>query len=224
MAASIDLAAARRLLGADLLGPEEIRAAFDFVPPTPPIPYAESELAAAAPGGEMLLLRVDHDRSTPLSLSRLIERFPAAFDSRLLRNSGYLLKDEWGIALEPLAGSEHCSAGWVLVRKQVLDETRNLPYDEQDQQIARYAADLGLPAALICRRSAVEIAYDLIVYHSARGVRLLGQAWDWSTSRTLDNGYLNVGSFGENGMQILSYSPPVHHGALGVCPVRLPAR
>ena len=68
------------------------------------------------------------------------------------------------------------------------------------------------------RRSAVEIAFDLIAFQSARGVRLLAEGWDWSASRTFDGGYLNVGHFDERGMQIFSFSPGVRHGKLGVCP------
>jgi hypothetical protein len=222
MPARIDLPAARRVLGSDVLGPDEVRATFGVRLSPPPIPYSESELETAAGVGECLVLRVDHDPHEPLTLLRLIESFPAAFDQRFLRKMGYQLKEEWGIELEPLATSATCPPGWMLVRKHILDDSRNLAYDEHTQLLERYAGKLRLPSGSIRRRCAVEIVYDLLLFWRARDERLLVATWDWSGSRTIDGGYLNVGGFGAGGMQVLSYSPAVRHGALGVCPSRLP--
>ncbi|HUI24771.1 MAG TPA: hypothetical protein VL403_01705 [Candidatus Kryptonia bacterium] len=222
MSGTIDLATAQRVLGRDVLGPDEVGAAFGGGPAIPPIPYSVAELEAAVPAGECLVLRAERDSHGPLTLLRLIERFPDAFDQRLLRTMGYQLKDDWGIELEPRAATDVCVAGWILVRKQILDASRNQPYVEQISALARYATQLGVPPSRVRRRSAVEIAYDLILYRAARGERLLADTWDWSNSLTVDAGYLNIGGFGKDGMQILSYSPAVRHGALGVCPARLP--
>lgn len=224
MAGSVDLGAARRVLGGDVLGPDEVRDVFGVVVSAPPPPYSVAELEFAAQGGEALIFHIDRDTSGPLTLQRLIERFPDAFDPRLLQKTGYQLKDDWGIELEPLAKTETCATGWVLVRKEILGVTRNLAYGEQDAVLARDAANERSVVSVLRRRTAIEIAYDLILYHRARRERLLHQTWDWSSSRTLDAGYLNVGGFGPQGMQVLSYSPAVRHGALGVCPVRLPHR
>jgi hypothetical protein len=46
--------------------------------------------------------------------------------------------------------------------------------------------------------------------------------WDWSSSRTIDGGFLNLGRFNDAGMQVFSYSRAVRHGQLGVCPTRDP--
>ncbi len=222
MPASSDLVTARRVLGPDVVGPEEVRAALAVAVVAVPIPYSIAELEGAAAVGEALILHVDRDANGPLTLLRLIERFPACFDARFLRTMGYQLKDDWGIALEPRAGTDTCTPGWLLVRKTILDPTRNLAYDGQNAQLAHYAQQLKVSPSSVRRRSAIEVVYDLIVYQAARGERLLADAWDWSTTGTLDAGYLNVGGFGTNGMQILSYSSAVRHGALGVCPVRTP--
>jgi hypothetical protein len=222
MVQPIDLSEARRLLGSDVLGPDEVRATFGVTVPAPPLPYALAELEIAAAHGEALIYHTHRDAAGPLTLQRLIERFPEVFDARLLRQTGYQLKDDWGIALEPLAQSETCVPGWRLVRKRILDETRNRVYAEQEDALAQCAANLHLPPKVLRRRSAIEIAYGLLLYHATRGERLLAREWDWSSSRTLDAGYLNVGGFGPQGLQVLSYSPAVRHGALGVCPARLP--
>ncbi len=222
MLSTVSLEAARSILGADVLGVHEVASVFGADVGLSPIPYSAADLEVAATAGECLILRLDRDEAGPLTLLRLIERFPRDFDQRLLRTAGYLLKDDWGIQLEPLAATDTCAAGWTLVRKAILNETRNLPYEEQESALGQYAATLGIPRPCLRRRSAVEIAYDLILYQHARGERLLASTWDWSASRTVDSGYLNVGGFGRDGMQILSYSPAVRHGALGVCPVRRP--
>jgi hypothetical protein len=222
MPVSSDLVTARDILGPDVLGPEEVHAALAVPAVAVPIPYTVAELEGAAAADEALILHVDRDATGPLTLLRLIERFPACFDARFLRKMGYQLKDDWGIALEPRAGTDTCAPGWLLVRKTILDPTRNLAYDGQNAQLAQYAQQLNVSSSSVRRRTAIEIVYDLIVYHAARGERLLAEAWDWSTTGTLDAGYLNVGGFGASGMQILSYSSAVRHGALGVCPVRTP--
>lgn len=214
---------ARAILGGDVLGPEQVRAAFGCIPKTAvPFEFTRAQLQAARAAGEMLVLRVAHlSDNTALTLLELVGRFPQAFDQRLLRQAGYQLKDDWGIELEPLAATETCAVEWALVRKQILDDSRNLAYDEQAAVLQRYAETLHIPAAAVRRRTAIEAVYDTVLYFAARGVRLLENAWDWSASRTVDGGYLNVGGFGSSGMQVLSYSTAVRHGALGVCPTRL---
>ncbi|HVN83670.1 MAG TPA: hypothetical protein VMW17_02375 [Candidatus Binatia bacterium] len=216
-----DLTTARRLLGTDVLGPDEVRAAFGVAIAAPAIPYTPAELEAAA--GEFLVLRIARDEQQSLTLNRLIERAPEAFDQRLLRKMGYQLKDDWGIALEPLAASDTCNVGWSLVSKQPIASTLNLTYGEQDAALARWATERRVPPTGVRRRTAVEIAYDATLFSVARGERLLADSWDWSRSCTLDGGYVNIGGFTDAGMQILAFSPAVRHGGLGVCPVRLPS-
>jgi len=222
---------ARAILGGDVLGPAEIAATFGGAAAGdgPSIPFTRDELSAAHAGGEMLVLRVARVGDTPLTIRHMTERHPAAFDAKLLHQVGYQLKDEWGIALEPLAATEICTPGWALVRKSILDDSRNLPYDAQDEPLHSYAGTLayvraahteGVPRVAVARRSAVEAVYDTLLYFAVHKVRLLEKAWDWTSSRTIDGGYLNVGGFGPRGMQILSFSKAVRHGGLGVCPAR----
>jgi hypothetical protein len=217
MARTTELTRARSILGGDVLGPEEIDRAFGAASGldaalVSTVPFAEERLVSAAQRGELLVLRAASANGHPLTLLRLIERFPDAFDARFLKSMGYQLKSEWGIELEPLAATDTCRAGWALVRKTVLPESCNLSHEEQQEKLA--ASKEGG----VRRRSAVEIAFDLLAFHSARGERLLADCWDWSGSRTIDGGYLNAGHFDERGMQIFSFSPGVRHGKLGLCP------
>jgi hypothetical protein len=216
---------ARAILGDDVLGPDEVALAFGLPPGAtpPPVPFAADELASAASAGEMLVLRTaEAPAQRPLTILSMVERFPAAFDQKLLRQVGYQLKDEWGITLEPLAATATCQPGWALVRKDVLDESRNRAYDEQEAVLQRYAESGASRTSVTRRRSAVEAVYDTVLYFSAREKRLLAKSWDWCASRTIDGGYLNVGGFAPAGMQILSFSRGIRHGGLGVCPTRQP--
>jgi hypothetical protein len=223
VSAVVSLVEARAILGDDLVGPDEIGRAFGAVPPPPSIPFTREALAAAQQANEVLILRVATvNGGTALTILHMIERLPQAFDQKLLRQVGYQLKDDWGITLEPLAATETCAPGWALVGKEILDETRNLLYDDQEALLRRYAERRGVPSASVRRRRAVETVYDTALYSAARGVRLLEKTWDWSSSRSIDGGYLNAGGFTANGMQILSFSRAVRHGGLGVCPTRQP--
>jgi hypothetical protein len=223
MSATVNLDEVRAILGDDLLGPREVERAFGTAVPRAGerIPFARDELIAARRQGEMLILRLASvGEQTPVTILHMLERFPEAFDKKLLRQVGYQLKDEWGIALEPLAASDICTPGWALVRKEILGDSCNLTYDEQGEALGRYAATLKVPATALRRRSAVEAVYDTLLYFVTRNTRLLEKTWDWSGSRTVDGGYLNVGGFTSTGMQILSFSRAVRHGGLGVCPTR----
>lgn len=225
MSTALSEEAARAILSDDVLGPREVEAVFGVGvhgETLPHMPFSREALIAAKQAGEMLIARVSHGRGgTPLTLLQMVLEFPDAFDKRLLRQVGYQLKEEWGIELEPLAATDTCAPGWALVRKEVLDASRNLAYDEQDTALRAYATSMG--ATTVRRRSAVEAVYDTLLYFGARRTRLLEKTWDWTGSRTLDGGYLNVGGFSSSGMQILAYSRAIRHGGLGTCPTRGPA-
>lgn len=169
--------------------------------------------------GEMLLIpRIAEAGGKPLTIASLVERYPEAFESRLLKQVGYQLKEEWGILIEPLSLTETPAPGWAVVAKRPLARTLNRTYEEQTRILDEWASPWTQDGWTVRRRRAVEIVYDLILLWKIRGERLLEKQWDWSTSRTVDRGIVNVGGFGLRGMEILAYSAAVRHGALGVCP------
>ena len=226
MKSGTPLQGAREILARDVLGLEEIRSVFGAVEGIDPtaattVPFSTAELELAKRAGEFLVLRAARASGEPLTLLRLIRQFPDAFDRSFLDKMGYQLKSEWGIALEPLAAVDTCRPQWALVRKHIWEETQNLAYEEQALRLQAYGAQHA-GRGMVRRRTAVEIAFDVIAYHRVRGVRLLHDSWDWSSSHTVDGGYLNLGHFDEKGMQVFAYSPGVRHGKLGVCPNRDP--
>jgi hypothetical protein len=138
-------------------------------------------------------------------------------DPKVHTGVGYSLRDEWTIDTQPFANADTCAAGWWLVRRAPLPSTCNRVYRAQDDALATLAPPAnGRPP----RRSAVEIAFDTLVWHRARGERLLAEAWDWSRSPSNDQGYAALGEFGERGLGVIAYSRAVRFGTLGVCPQR----
>lgn len=220
-----DIAHALEILGPDVLGPEAAAEALgtplDGLPAATralaaAVPFSSGELEQAAKEGQMLVFRVDADAAGPWTIQRLIERFPAAFETRPLTQVGYALRDEWGITREPLAASETCAPGWHLVCRAPLRESLNLSYFQQDTVIRRFAGG----ATAVRRRTAVEAVYDLVLKREIGGERLLAETFDWTSSRTVDAGYLYVGGFGDEGLSVIGFSAAVRHATLGVCPTR----
>mgnify|MGYP007059385535 FL=1 len=215
---------ARSLLGDDCIGPADVEAALGSEPDSaPPVPYSEAELQAAKKEGDLLIFRTATAGGARLTIAALTERFPQCFESGLLKGAGYALKNEWGILLEPIADLDTCTTGWALVSTDVLPPTLNLSFDEQEEMLGKHLAESGLGDVGVRRRTVVEAVYDTVIVFAARKRRLLEKTWDWTSSRTEDGGWLQVGGFGTKGMQIVSYSRGTRHGALGTCLTRQPA-
>lgn len=217
---AITVAEARSIFGPRMLSPDDVAevlsvrtdAAGEGV-----VPYDRSTLEAARSRGDILVYRIATDGAEPLTVLRLLERFPETVQAQLLKGVGYQLKDEWTVASEPFAAAETCRPGWRLVHGTPVPATCNCSYDQQDVALARYAETLGVGGRLV-RRSAIEIVYDTIVLRRAHGTRLLEHVWDWSSTPTQDGGYATVGEFGDDGLKVVGYSRAVRFGTLGVCP------
>ncbi len=219
------IADARALFGDDLLGPEDVARVLATDPGRlsagdpallDAVPYAAATLRAARERGHLLVFRTPTDGDVPLTVLRLLERFPGAIQAKLLKGVGYLLKDEWTLDQEPFAGRDTCRLEWRLVHRALVPETRNLSYALQDVALARYAASLGL-AGTLRRRSGIAIVYDTILFARARGARLLEHTWDWSDTPTADGGYVTAGELSSDGLRVLGYSRAVRFGTLGIC-------
>lgn len=215
------IADARSIFGAFLLSPEDVARVLGISAPLAAeagtVPYDRVQLERARTRGDFLVYRVETDGTHPLTVLRLLERFPETVQPQLLKGVGYQLKDEWTVSGEPFAGAETCRAGWGLVHGSPVPSTCNLNYDQQDAVLARYAESLGL-AGRLSRRSATEIVYDTILLRRAHGTRLLERAWDWSRTPTRDGGFVTVGEFAQDGLKMVGYSRAVRFGSLGVCP------
>jgi hypothetical protein len=215
---------ARTLFGPFLLAPDDVGTLLSVDPKAfaggsedglASVPYARPVLEAARRRGDVLVYRVASDVQGPLTVVRLLERFPETVQAQLLKGVGYQLKDEWTVDGEPFASTETCRPGWRLVHQAPVPATCNLNYEQQDAALETYGASIG---AAVTRRSAIEAVYDTVLLRRAHGTRLLERAWDWSDTPTQDGGFITVGEFGEDGLRIVGYSRAVRFGTLGVCP------
>src|SRR5262245_24183886 len=218
---------ASRALGDAVLGAKEIAGALGFDPlatltaeeraSVDRVPFTPAELAMARSRGEFLVLRVPRDPEGPSTMLRLAARIAGGLDPRVHKGVGYLLRDEWTVDDQLFATQETCAPGWYLVQRDPLPATLNRAYREQDAVLDTLEPGRpGVPR----RRSAVEIAWDTLLWQRARDERLLARAWDWSRSESADGGLAALGEFGPQGLGVIAYSRAVRFGTLGVCPQR----
>ena len=221
------LADAAAVLGTSVLGPAELERALGDHPlavltdderrSVARVPFSRADLERARTDGELLVLRVPRDPEGPLTMLALSRRLAGGLDPKVHTGVGDMLRDEWTIDTQPFATTDSCTAGWWLVRRTPLPTTLNRGHRVQDDVLAGLGPVVeGRPG----RRSAVEIAFDTLLWHRVRGERLLAEAWDWSRSPSNDQGYAALGEFGERGLGVIAYSRAVRFGTLGVCPQR----
>lgn len=220
---SLTIAQAKEILGADAVVPEELEAVLGApIGPVPALPFTAADLESARKDGALLVYRCARAGSAPVTIAHLVSTVPAAFREKILRGSGYQLKNDWGILLEPLAESDTCQDGWALFSADLLPATRNLAYHEQDTALQEYRAANGLDEQDARRRTAVEAVFDSVAFFAVHQRRLLAQSWDWTSTATEDRGILQVGGFGAEGLEVIGYSPGIRHGQLGACWTRQP--
>jgi len=216
---------AHALFGSSFLGPEDVGRLLSVAPAKltadshalESVPYSRAQLDAGRARGDLLTFRTASDGSAPLTLMRMLKRFPETVLPQLLKGVGYQLKDEWTVSQEPFAVSATCRPGWRLVHRSPVPATCNLNYEQQSVALEHYAGSLGLQGKL-SRRSAIEAIYDTVLFKRAHGTQLLERAWDWSDTPTQDGGFVTVGEFGSDGLRIVGYSRAVRFGTLGICP------
>lgn len=223
----VGLDKARTLLDGAVLGPAEIQRALGFDPlavlddreraEVSRLPFTDDELKAAQSAGSLLVLRVARDPSGPITMLRLAERIGNALDPKVHKGVGYQLRDEWVIDGQPFAEQEAPVTGWRLVSR--LPDTRTLgkTYRLQDRAVESLTKST---TRCPVRRSAVEIAWDTLLWREVSGHHLLSAHWDWSRTETDDNAFVALGGFGPDGLGVIGYSGAVRFGTLGIFPQR----
>lgn len=202
---------ARRLFGDDLIDHEALGALLGANAPdaTPEIPFERQVAESARASGCLLLYRPAALRDgRRLTLATLAEIGSGREDGL----AAFSAEDPWFVH-DPTVNLEAAEEGWALVSPEPWAETLNQTYSQGEEALRSRAG-----SAPWRRRRAAEIALDTLAYASARGRRVLVDRWDWSSTPSLDGGLLNLGGFREAGLDVLSYSRAVKHGALGICP------
>ena len=209
---SLSITDARRIFGARLLGPDHVAKLVGGIAPAPEaLDLSAAEAEALAHAGCGLVYRAAETvDGRPITLARLHECTSAD------RSRGFRGEEPWFLDL-PSALEETPEAGWAIFFREPWAETRNRTVDAGDA-----AMHLRAGTTPWRRRRSVEIALDCFMALAA-GDRLLEHAWDWSATPSTDGGFLNLGGFGSAGMEVVAYSRPVKHDALGICPTLVPS-
>lgn len=137
---------AKKIMGNNLIGPEELNAirdrfAVSLPSAIPPLPY-DAELLAERRNDSLLVFGPDCDaEGTPLTLVRLRERFGTDPD----KSEPCFYNQDWYLR-EPFARDATLENRWYLIRKQVLQNSRGAPPEQ-----AKRALQPGeqLPSALL---------------------------------------------------------------------------
>lgn len=127
-----ELQEARELLGADFLGPEEVKKAFGLeIEETdlPELPYTSEDLEKAKERGEMLVLRVNFDHEgNPLTMERMQTLLQPSFTKE--GKGQVLLNTDW-YKNEPFFTQDTPKLEWKLISKDVLPTSTSKNYIDQ---------------------------------------------------------------------------------------------
>ena len=218
----------QELFGKDFLGPEALKKTWgvdlteEELQEIEHIPFSQEDLEKAKELGMMLVLRLPHNKEQkPLTIKQMRETFsqedplgdPQKKKSRVVWNQDWYNDEDFATKTTP-------KLGWGLVTKEVLAESKNKNWDEQQEVLEKWASDNGIDPKTIHRRTPVEVAFDTITYYGANQDSLLESSYDWTSVRSSDGKFVFVGYFDSGGLRVSSAARGNRYSALGVCPAR----
>ncbi|MCM8782688.1 MAG: hypothetical protein NC828_06560, partial [Candidatus Omnitrophica bacterium] len=202
----------------------------------PPLPYTERDLQIAKERGEMLVLRPEDmlvgGRMVPLTLIGLRELFRkdplGKLKAVIYSSSTKTGTDMWysyqKFATEPIVGGrKQIRLGWYLVKKEVLNGSLYISWNNQQFLLKQYEDGLraeGAKNVSVMRRTALEAVYDVLLYYVNTGEKLLANVYDWTLTPESNGNLVYVGIFIANGLHISSKPPEYPNPLTGVCPSR----
>ena len=166
--------------------------------------------------GFMVVLRVDtlagkekNDKDMPVTIKNLCTKFPLFYNQ------------DWYNTNEPFAEKPLSGIEWGIVKKEILDESKNKNWDEQEEILKTWADAHHIDQKLVRRRTPPETVYDILAYYQTHNQRILEKDWDWTSVRSSDGDFVRVGYFNVYGLGGVCGSARVDRGStLGVCPAR----
>ena len=228
---AIDFLEAKEIMGKDFLGPEAVETTFGIklsdeeLEQVENIPFTPEELEQAKELGMMLVLRIPHDKDKkPLTLNRIREILagedklgdPQKKKSKLFyRQPG----DGW-YKDETFATDSVMDFGWGLSKKEVLEESLSKNWDEQEEILKKWAEENNIDLKTIRRRTPIEATYDTMLYYGANKETLLEGTYDWTSVQSSGGGFVDVGGFDSDGLDVSCDSRGNRDSGLGVCPAR----
>lgn len=162
--------------------------------------------------GFMVILRSPGTKVEGKLVSTTIENLRKKYAS--------LFYDQDWYNTEKFATTDEVDFGWSIVKKEVLEESRNQNWDEQEGILKEWAKDHKVDPRFVTRRKPVEIIHDILAYYEARKARILEKDYDWSGTESSDGDSVHVGHFASGGLRVTLGSRGLATSPVGVCPSR----
>ncbi|MEK7589453.1 MAG: hypothetical protein AAB479_02405 [Patescibacteria group bacterium] len=137
-----------------------------------------------------------------------------------LRKKFPLFYDQDWYDEEKFATEEVIELAWSIVKKELLEETRDKNWDEQEEVLKEWAKEHKVDPKFVSRRKAIETIYDVLAYYEARKARLLERDYDWSKTESSGGSFVCAGAFDSDGLGVDRDSRGNSDSTLGVCPAR----
>ncbi len=172
---------------------------------------------------------MDQAKERDISLVMVPRIQRAIFDGRLLQITGanllhlyaHFFEDIQQIAIKMRAEThflqETPQMGWGLTTAEVLLESRNTNYPQQEIVLKQHASSRKSNEMRVRRRTLIEALFDILTVKIVTGKQLLHTTADLTGSKM---GRINLAviNYGESGIRISDINRQQAHPQLGVCP------
>ena len=139
----------------------------------------------------------------------LVRSFPQLFDNVAQIISKY--------KAEPFFVSEAPELDWAIVACEVLPESRNKSFMEQNMVIKTYAQKYRTNERRIQRRKLIEALYDVIMINTITKENVLKETVDLTGTNVGRQNFACI-NFGDKGIRISDISRQQKHQQMGTCP------
>ena len=172
---------------------------------------------------------IDQSKENGLSLVMVPRIQRAIFDGKLLQISGTNLlrlyplffEDVQQVALKMRAEThflqETPQMGWGLTTAEVLTESHNTNYPQQEIVLKKHAHSHRSNEIRVRRRTLIEALFDLLAVKIVTGNQLLHTTADLTGSKMGRTNFAVI-NYGESGIRISGINRQQAHPQLGVCP------
>lgn len=195
----------RTILGKDFISPEEIMKSRKG------ITYTDEQLSQfgeTVPAQEIL----EWCRDNNFMLVAGPNRPMSLLDIRTMKN-GYFYSKEGGWYAEQkqkFSQNDKVETKWYMIRKDIVPESTSKNWDEQHALIADTEFVPNAP----------EFVWAITTYKAVRGIYLFGGIYARTSSLDSDGPHVDVGSFDDGGLHVLSHWDGVRFSYLGLSVAR----
>jgi DNA-directed RNA polymerase subunit RPC12/RpoP len=196
----------KEIMGNNFLGPERLNKCFNIQLTKEEllkIPFSDETLEECK-DTHILFLGINHDKEgKPLTINRFREMFPADGQPKFYSYKSWYDNEKF-------ATKETPEFRWYLIRKLILEESRDKTYEKQ-QKLLKENEEI---------ERAVVYIYGMLLMFKATGKRLFEHDWVWCRDVNSGGKRVHINGFNSNGLNINNYWDDNHNNNLGLAPSR----